>query len=109
LRNILPVATFESLQKLSENLREAAIEAFETTQGNMNSVLVSPRVWAPLHVGVYLTMAPFYNELESSDGGNAGWARLWKSYHNLMIPAVAPDLGDVQDVLGLLSVVQSGR
>jgi Clostripain family len=109
LRNILPAPTFQNVQKLCENLREAAIEAFEMTQGNMNSVSVSPKVWAPLHIGVYLTMAPFYNELESSDHGNAGWARLWKCYHNPMIPAITPDLEGIKDVLGLPSVAQSGR
>ncbi|MFT3670707.1 clostripain-related cysteine peptidase [Aestuariivirga sp.] len=82
LPDVIPAKSQVTLLEAIADLRQATKEAFSIPHGE-DEPSQSPIIWAPLSRLKYVKMSADYNALKLSAGGKAGWASLWRKFHNV--------------------------
>jgi hypothetical protein len=93
-------AVMTNLQACIGQLRAAVGATFSGQLGDTGSLPKSPLIWCPKDRAFFVNDEPLYNALSSSDNGRAGWASMWRKYHNIATAAeVDPQKGKLENAV----------
>lgn len=83
LESRIDAKDLNTVKELTEAMAAAVLDTFDGRMGDTVENPISPQIWAPVEKPSYMLRRAEYNSLDASDGGSAGWAAMWKTYHGL--------------------------
>jgi len=88
------VLSLEELQVAMTAVSNAVETAFVGGKLDYSGYMpMSPLIWCPDNLGIFLRDQTDYNRLDSSNNGTGGWTKMWRKFHG------APEIRSIETVI----------